>query len=488
MGLSERMLAESVWICDQLNKNVLYTFPTQQHLQDFVQARLEPVLLNSDYFQSRIEGEAKSKELDKVGLKRIGRGHLYLRGSQNEKQIITIDADCIVLDERDRFAENNVAFIDKRMLASDLKWRREISTPTLPNIGIDAAYTDSDQRVWQVQCQNKKCGFWQEVDFFKNVDFEKKITVCAECREEIDRFQDGRWFVRNPQSNIHGYKINGIYNPHRDVEELILAYERASVSGFSELQQFYNQTLGYPYDVSGQKLSAATLDECKTNYLLPEKTEADTYAGVDVGVKFLHTIVVRKTPEGKTRIVWAGAIRNFTGPVDSLEALIKTMNVKIMVVDKRPEVTKVNELIAMFPHKVFAAEYSNTKFTVQEYYKWDDVKRELVLDRTISLDYLIGDIQNQRIELPMNIEQVEDFYDHLLASIRITQKNKNTGVDVAKWVEKGADHYFHTLNYARMAALRDVTGEALLNYYKEPVQMTSPSFVDWLRINGQRIN
>lgn len=486
MGLSERMLAESVWVCDQLNKNVLYTFPTQQHLQDFVQARLEPVLLNSDYFKSRIEGEAKSKELDKVGLKRIGKGHLYLRGSQNEKQIITIDADAIILDERDRFAEQNVAFIDKRMLASDLKWRREISTPTLPGIGIDAAYKESDQRVWQVEC--KKCHEWQEVDFFTNIDFEKKITVCLKCKEPIDRYADGRWYARNPSSDIHGYKINGMYNPHRDIPELILAYEKASTSGFSELQQFYNQTLGYPYDVTGQKLSGEVLNACKTNYLLPEKTEAGTYAGVDVGVKWLHTIVVRKTSEGKIRVVWAGTVKNFTGPVDSLEAIINTLNVKIMVVDKRPEVTKVNELIAMFPHKVYAAEYSNTKFTVQEYHKWDDIKRELVLDRTISLDYLIGDLQNQRIELPNNIEQVEDFYDHLLASIRITEKNKSTGVDVARWVEKGADHYFHTLNYARMASQRDVTGEALLNYYKEPVQMTSPSFIDWLRINGQRIN
>jgi phage terminase large subunit GpA-like protein len=119
MGLSERLLAEAIWIPDQLSKNVLYTFPTQSHLQDFVQARLDPVLNNSDYFVSRIEGaNMNQKDISKIGLKRIGKGFLYLRGSQNEKQIITIDADAVILDERDRFIQQNVPFIDKRTLAS----------------------------------------------------------------------------------------------------------------------------------------------------------------------------------------------------------------------------------------------------------------------------------------------------------------------------------------------------------------------------------
>jgi len=46
----------------------------------------------------------------------------------------------VILDERDRFEERNVPYIDKRMLASKLKWRREVSTPTLPGMGIHKAY------------------------------------------------------------------------------------------------------------------------------------------------------------------------------------------------------------------------------------------------------------------------------------------------------------------------------------------------------------
>src|SRR3990167_8233706 len=146
MGISERLISEAVWICDRLKKNVLFTTPTSSHLNDFVQARLEPVFMQSDYL-SRITGvltvdEKKDKNLDegkkiqKVGLKQIGNAFLYLRGSQNQQQIISVDADLIILDERDRFIQEHVPYIDKRLLHSTLKWRREASIPTIPCIGV----------------------------------------------------------------------------------------------------------------------------------------------------------------------------------------------------------------------------------------------------------------------------------------------------------------------------------------------------------------
>jgi hypothetical protein len=484
MGLSERQLAESVWVCEQKGMNVLYTFPTQAHLQDFVQARLDPVLLNSDYLRDKIE--TADKTIQKIALKRIGKGHLYLRGSQNEKQIITIDADMIVLDERDRFLQSSVPFIDKRLLASDLKWRREISTPTLPGLGIDAAYNESNQMVWQIMCD--ECKTWQELDFFKNIDMEKCIVHCTQCGKKIDRLKDGRWEALNPESTVHGYKINGLYNPQRTVEELVKAYNDASYSGFADLQQFYNQVLGLAYDITGQQLNTSDLDRCKRNYLFPDNNARGCYAGVDVGVKYLHCVVFKKTESGVPRIVWAGTLNGFFGPIGTVEAIMKNFDVKILVIDKRPEVTKVNEVIEAFPNKVFAAEYSNAKFYGQEYIRWDEIKKEATLDRTVSIDYLISDIQGQRIELPVNIEQVEGFYDHLQSSVRVTEKQKNTGVDVAKWIEKGADHYLHALNYARIAAMRDVTGEALLKYYIEPEQQPRMDLLQWFRQRAKPIN
>jgi len=489
MGLTERLLSEAVWIADRLGLNVLYTFPTERHLQDLVQARLNPVLMHSDYLRTRIESiddKYSDKKVEKLGLKRIGKGYIYFRGSQNAKQIITVDADCIIIDERDRFDEDNIPFIEKRLLASKLKWRREISTPTEPNVGIHKSYLESDQRVWQIPCKN--CGTWQELDFFKNVDFKKKVLRCIKCKRILDRFADGRWFITNPESKIHGYKVNGLYNPTVSIQEIIAKYEESQSKGFSALKQFYNQDLGLPYEVTGQSIQTDELDACKRDYMIPFYSAKECYAGVDVGVKYNHVVVLEKKSDQIMRLVWAGIVENFLGPYNSIEAVINRYNIKLLVIDKKPEVTKVKELMDKFPGKVYAVEYPpNVKFSVQEYYQWDDVNCELRLDRTISLDYLISDIQNQRIELPKNIEVVEGFYEQLKSVTRVTDKNKRTGVESTKWIEKGPDHYLHSLNYARMAQSRGSVGQALLDYYRKPQEGLTPSFLDWIRIQGERI-
>ena len=232
-GLSERLISEAVWLCDRKKKNVLYTFPTSAQLADFVQARLEPVFGYSEYL-ARITGslthaQRKEREISddpkirKVGLKQIGEAFLYMRGSQNEQQIISVDADMIVLDERDRFIQEHVPYIDKRLLHSTLKWRREASTPTYPGIGINEAYINSDQRVWIITCDI--CKKEQELDFFQNVDFEKKTATCRKCKKPIDRLKMGRWVAQKPENKeVHGYKINGMYNPRNNLEKIFNQY------------------------------------------------------------------------------------------------------------------------------------------------------------------------------------------------------------------------------------------------------------------------
>lgn len=486
MGLSERSVSEAVWVCDQLGVNTLYTFPTQTHLQDFVQARIDPVLSLSEYLQSRTDNrQGNERSIMKIGLKKIGKGFLYLRGSQNEKQIITIDADVIYMDERDRFSQENVPYIEKRLLASKLKWIREISTPTYPGQGIHASYLKSDQRIWQIQC--KKCEHWMELDFFKHVDFDTRIARCDRCKNEVNRLSKGRWFITNPGSKIHGYKINGLYNPSMSIGDIVDKYDEASTSGYSSLQQFFNQVLGLPYEVNGQKLTVSELDECKRDYMIPESPKTQVFAGADVGISVIHTVVVQKLPDDKFKIVWAGTVKKFLGPQSSLELIMEKYNVKLMVVDKKPETQKLRELMDVYPRRVYAATYPNMNFTAKDYYIFDDINCEVRVDRTISLDYIIGDIQGKRIELPKNIESIPGFYEQLTNSVRITEKNARTGIENSRWIEKGDDHYLHALNYARIAQIRGTIGKALMDYYIKPNTVQSANFIDWLRVRGEKI-
>ena len=631
-GLSERLLSESVWLCEQKGVVVLYVFPASSQLQDFTQARLDPVFQHSHYLNDVFR--KSSEGVQKIELKKIGNGYLYFRGSQNEKQIISIDADCfddktevytnngwkffdnldktdtvatindkniiefqkptqyikyhwsgelisienqqvnfavkpghnlyarkqrttnfelikaqdlfgldnitfktgineqseilvskdqwrrldydgnvycvsvpnktlytrrnnvstwsgncVYLDERDRFLEKSVPFIDKRTLASSLRWRREASTPTLPGHGVHNSYQESDQRVWQVQCP--KCKKWQEIDFFKNIDHKTFEVKCSKkgCTGELDRLSEGRWKALKPEvsKTCHGYKVSGLFNPRVTVEEMVNDYYKALGKSVSDITQFYNQTLGMPFQMDGQKLSSDNLDSCKRDYSMPVKIKG-CFAGADVG-SVINMVVNNAYSSEKTRVVWAGTVNKFFGPTDSVESIMKKFDIKMLIIDKFPEQRKVSELIDKFPGRVYAADYPTKKFTVDNYIMWDDPVKEVKLDRTISLDYLVSDIQNQNIELPNNIHFIDNFYEQMCSSVRVTLKNERTGTTLAKWVEDKPDHYFHAMNYARIARSKAVVGKALVDYYKSTEQRprTLSDLERWVRLNGQRL-
>ena len=473
-GLSERLISEAVWVCDRLRKNSMYVFPTSSQLSDFAQARLEPVFNFSDYL-SRITGvlskDEKSeknveagKKIQKVGLKQIRDNFLYLRGSQNQQQIISVDADVVYLDERDRFIQEHVPYIDKRTLHSTLRWRREASTPTYPGKGVNESYLKSDQRVWMLTC--KHCKLEQELDFFFNIDFKRKKTVCKQCKKPINRLKIGRWVAQNPKSNIHGYKISGVHNPRRTVKELIESYEKSQETGFSGIQQFYNQVLGLPYEAEGKTLLLSELGNCTQNYEAPNYVTG-CFAGVDVGEDRHHMIISKKIGD-KLRYVWIGTVSEFFGPMDSIESLMRRFQIQVLVIDAKPETKQVKEMIEKFYGKVFAAYYPTRKFDVQNYFLFDDFKSEVYIDRTISLDYLVSDIQNELIELPSNAKYIKNFYEQMTAMTRQTVMNLRNGREEARWMERGPDHFLHAANYNQIAVQRGTLGQALLDSYKEP--------------------
>jgi len=61
-------------VAEQLGKVVLYVFPSMSQLQDFVQARIDPVIMSSDYLMSKTE--LGDQSVRKVGLKKFGKGYL----------------------------------------------------------------------------------------------------------------------------------------------------------------------------------------------------------------------------------------------------------------------------------------------------------------------------------------------------------------------------------------------------------------------------
>lgn len=441
-GLTERMITEAIWLPDQFKENSIYFMPTAGLMGDLVQERVDEPFNNNPYLQ-KVLGRSKRllKQPDKTSLKRMSKGFAYFRGSNKPNQISTIAGDAIFVDELDRMMMESVPYFDKRLEHSNRKWQRWASTPTIADFGIHKLYKESDQHEWWLTCRN--CGLSQVLDFFVNVNTERAMIVCANqgCKFQMIPWEcKGVWKPANPTSKIRGYKIPQLCSPFLDLSKAIRQSRSAAES---EVQQFYNQVLGVPYEPKGAKLTEEDLNGCIQKYRSPFKKPEFTFMGVDVG-RDLHYIV-----RTEKRVCAIGKVPNFTGN-NSIEQVMKEFRVKGCVIDALPETRKAQELAMLFPRRVKLSYYTGVAEMSEAttYYKVNEDK--VNSDRTIGLDHVFAEVRMKELELPENLDDFQEFKDHMKSTTRVKREDRK-GVEKAVYVETSADHYLHALNYSKMA-------------------------------------
>ena len=87
IGVSAYLIRVTIYCADTKGWTSLYVFPTQDQVYDQSDARVKP-LLEGEYLKSRVpRGYTQNK-----GLKQIGLGFVYFRGSQNKHALDSVDA------------------------------------------------------------------------------------------------------------------------------------------------------------------------------------------------------------------------------------------------------------------------------------------------------------------------------------------------------------------------------------------------------------
>ncbi len=142
--VSEYLINSALWAADSGQGgrgNALYVMPTQTQIDDFSQARFDKAIAESPHLQSRLfppppgrPGPARQR------LKKVGQGYIYFRGADSRRQLSSIDADIVVLDEFDLMAEGVLALAQKRLASSRLGWLRVASTPRYPEAGVNGLW------------------------------------------------------------------------------------------------------------------------------------------------------------------------------------------------------------------------------------------------------------------------------------------------------------------------------------------------------------
>lgn len=364
---------------DQFGDTVLYIFPTETHVQDFGDQRIEPAIEQSSYLTARIA--ARFVHTKKI--KRIGRGFLLLRGSNSKAGAQSVAAQDIVFDEYDLLDPVNLPQIERRITGAKAQGKqpkvRRLGTPTIEGFGIDAAYKSTDQRVWMVACV--ECDREQEVTWEESVrwrnepdgevmrpghdEFDDPRSVhevwrqCCYCREHLD-VRRGRWVAKQPGRQTIGFYVPRLIVPMTDLAQIVVASRSSKPQ---DVQTFENNDLGRAFSPSESTLDAASiLAACQRGgpALGGYQGPYAVTMGVDVaGERDLNVRISEQLPPERDgvanprRALWIGRCTTFT----QVAGLMDAFAVAVCVIDSNPERRMAKALRTTYPGRVILCTY-----------------------------------------------------------------------------------------------------------------------------------
>jgi hypothetical protein len=452
VGVTEYGINRALWTTCELGGNVLFVLPTlSPAASDFSQARLKSAIEDSPEILERAGG------IDNVGLKRVGLGLIYCRGSERRATLKEMPIDFVVVEEYDECNQKNLPFAFRRLDHSTLKHRLLISNPTLPGAGIDALYEQSDQRRWHVRCAG--CGQEQPLSFDRNLIVGTQEAPaywgCASCQAPLDRTQ-GRWVAAYPDRAVRGYHITQALSPRVTPQELLDDWRAAEGDTFKE-QGFYNMRRGEAYAAKGQQIDDALLRSLVADYF-PLASGRGCSMGVDVGA-VLHVRISQRAEGDLRQAVHTTTVKEFT----ELDALMRTYQVAGCVVDALPETREARKFQERHRGRVWLAYYHDNAKTPTAVWGEQGTAHEgtVRLHRTQACDAMRDRMLNRRLLLPKNAATLEPrdartglshWFQHLTAPVRVRRQDAR-GTENTTWVTPGdrPDHFFHAEVYDEMA-------------------------------------
>jgi len=425
----------------------LYLFPTQDDVSEFSKARFSPLISDNP----NIIGQYV-KDTDAVNIKRIGSGILYLRGARvtqmieglkkESAKLSSIPVDKVVFDEKDLMQHEMITLATERMGHSEVKEEVAISTPTIPDFGIDKDYVESDQGVWMIKCQHCRKETCLELEFPDCLKNDKNGVIyraCKHCGCKINP-GDGHWVHLYPDRDVAGWWISQLNSLYIDPGEILELYHNPPDGN---LQEIMNSKLGMAYVAAENKLTKQDIYTCCGYEPILGSHEGPCAMGVDVG-KMLHIVIGYKKSEKTRRIVYLGRVSQF----EDVHDLAKHFNVKSAVIDMEPETRKAREFQRSENYPIFLCDYQERQKVSERINEQEGV---ITVKRTEICDATHNEIINESIELPRRCPEVEQYATEMSNIAKVLQEDSVTGSRIYHYRKLGEDHYRHTTNYFHIA-------------------------------------
>jgi hypothetical protein len=480
VGITETQILKTMHglIFSRYPQGVLYLFPTVNDVTDFSKGRFGPLLSDNP----EIEGQVSST--DAVGVKRIRRAMLYLRGARStakiegvkrtSSQLKSVPVDRVVFDEVDEMDPYMVDLALERMAHSTIKEEAYLSTPSIPDFGIDRLYQASDQRIWMIRCEACGVETCLELEFpgcLLELQDGRTIRACKKCKREIFP-RNGRWVAQYPDrsKDLVGWWISQLNSVFVDPGKILKVFNDPPNRN---LQEVYNSKLAMAYISAENRLTVADIYPNCGQEPMMARSRGPCCIGVDVGTD-LHVVVGARPREGVLQIIYLTRVKSF----EDVHDIAQRFNVQAAVIDMEPETRKAREFQASEEYPVFLCDYVNSSSGIQ----WDEEKKLVKVRRTEICD-AVHDLfaQTGTVVLPRRNEEVEEYAREMTNTAKVLE-DPETGSREYRYRKLGADHFYHATGYFYLASKKIWLAEGafgmrnLPTHYNTEVDVFAPNY------------
>lgn len=476
VGISELMLMRNLALMDIIDGfKIIHTLPTAVFAQRVMKTRVDPLIAGSPHVAAKL-----NKNLDNASVKQMGNSLLYLGGTNTDASVISTPADAIVVDELNFSVIENVEKLQSRLTASAYRWWNYVSTPTVPNFGIDAQF-NATKRYYN-HCKCTHCGNWFLPDYLKHVqipDFKGDLLsitkndlgtlrwreatlLCPHCHKPADLSIENRdWVCENPLDV--GFDGEGFQISPTDAPEIISMSDLVLWSTrFNRKVNFVNYHLGQTMEDEDSGLNDNDLDLMET--VGRQSLNGFKVFGLDMGT-VCHLVVGVTNGAGRMTVVALHPI-HYTNLEEELNKYIKLYRPTTIVADSQPYVETIHRLQRKI-HNLYGSVYITSKnleaFRLIE--KEENQQkallnvRQLNVNRNFALTALMSDIRNGSVgiarlpELPTFRTHLKDMKRQAATTSVFTGDGNSEEPDSYVWAKtSGNDHYHHALLYCHIAS------------------------------------
>lgn len=469
IGVSAWLIRVALRLAD-VGRTVLYIMPRERQALEFSTMRIKPVIAASSYLRTRQKTHESASDTKR--LKSIGTGYLALRGSTSEDELVSVDADVLCLDEYDRLTQKNLPRVEQRVTSAfSAGLMRNVSTPTIPNYGVDKPYRAGDQRLWHVRCA---CGEWTPMKgtetFVQVLDHATATLRCPKCGKALD-VRQGEWVATFPdQDRPISYWAPKFVVPGIDLAALI---ERSKGTKETQRRAHHNEDLGEAWQPASAGLTDEQLRAATRDY----EMSPDGYygwnpvtAGVDVAFsRALNVRISEHLSEHEKRALWIGEIDDGKAPwgptsLNRWEILAEVMQrfrIHMIVIDYMPDPTVVRGFCERFYGRAYRVQWHDQLSAVLT--RPDKLGDPTKLNARYleGIDSTLDLVRRQANLLP--VLRPEDYDSHMKARVLVTEELESndsiggTGTERRRtssdgsfaqyWLKVGPDDYLQAESY-----------------------------------------